>query len=216
MLVAELISGELARAAGLKVPELVLLELDPVLGRAEPDSEIRDLLKASAGLNLAMDYLPASITFDPLAGPSRTRTWRAPSWPSTPSSPTWTAPEEPQPAVLAPRAVAHRPRREPLLPPRVGRLPRARAHALLPIKDHVLPWTEPARIREAWARLSTHLTPERVQAVVAAIPEGWLRVDVPFADVAAHRAAYVDYLLTRLAAAPVFIEEAARARAQLV
>ncbi|MET0404010.1 MAG: HipA family kinase, partial [Cystobacter sp.] len=64
-LVAEIISGELARAFGLRVPELVFLELDAALGRAEPDGEIRDLIKASAGLNLGMDYLPGSITFDP-------------------------------------------------------------------------------------------------------------------------------------------------------
>src|SRR5690606_1843950 len=57
-LVAELVVGEIARVLGLKVPELVFVELDPVLGRAEPDSEIRHLLKASAGLNLALDYLP--------------------------------------------------------------------------------------------------------------------------------------------------------------
>src|SRR6476620_3767804 len=64
-LVAEILSGELARALGLRVPELVLAELDPALCRAEPDEEIRDLIKASAGLNLGMDYLPGSITFDP-------------------------------------------------------------------------------------------------------------------------------------------------------
>ena len=69
-LVAEIVSGELARAMGLRVPELVLLELDPVLGRAEPDEEIRDLIKASGGINLGMDYLPGSITFDPTVGPA--------------------------------------------------------------------------------------------------------------------------------------------------
>lgn len=68
-LIAELVAGELGRAAGLKVPEIVLLEVDPVLGRSEPDHEIRALLAASAGTNVALDYLPGSITFDPLAGP---------------------------------------------------------------------------------------------------------------------------------------------------
>src|SRR5262245_9381877 len=56
-LVAELIGGEIARALGLRVPELVLVELDPALGRSEPDYEIRQLLRASGGLNLALDYL---------------------------------------------------------------------------------------------------------------------------------------------------------------
>jgi hypothetical protein len=65
VLVAELVCGELARLLGLPVPEIVLMELDPVLGRNEPDYEIRSLIKASAGLNLALDYLPGSITYDP-------------------------------------------------------------------------------------------------------------------------------------------------------
>ncbi len=67
-LVAELVAGEIARALGLAVPELVFVEVDPVLGRNEPDAEIRHLLKASHGLNLALDYLPGSITFDAAAG----------------------------------------------------------------------------------------------------------------------------------------------------
>lgn len=66
-LAAELIAGELARALGLPVPELVLCELDAGLGGAEPDPEIQDLLKASVGTNLAMDFLPGSLTFNPAA-----------------------------------------------------------------------------------------------------------------------------------------------------
>src|SRR5437660_10323189 len=54
-LIAELVAGEIGRALGLPVPEIVLVEVDPALGRAEPDGEIQALLKASAGLNLALD-----------------------------------------------------------------------------------------------------------------------------------------------------------------
>ncbi len=64
---AELIGGELARLAGLKVPEIVFAELDPQYGKSEPDEEIQDLLKASAGLNLGLHYLSGSITYDPVA-----------------------------------------------------------------------------------------------------------------------------------------------------
>jgi len=60
-LVAELFAGELGRALDLPVPELVLCELDPRIGGAEPDPEIQDLLKASAGLNVAMDFLPGAL-----------------------------------------------------------------------------------------------------------------------------------------------------------
>ncbi|MEA2493208.1 MAG: hypothetical protein QOJ29_1119, partial [Thermoleophilaceae bacterium] len=62
-LVAEVVAGELGRALGLPVPELVALELDPQIGVAEPDPEIQDLLIASAGLNLGMDFLPGSLGF---------------------------------------------------------------------------------------------------------------------------------------------------------
>jgi hypothetical protein len=95
-LVAEIIAGELARRLGLRVPELVLAELDPRIPGSEPDPEIQDLLKASQGLNLGVDFLPGSAGFDPLgwtAGPefasqllwfdalvsNPDRTWRNPN-----------------------------------------------------------------------------------------------------------------------------------------
>src|SRR5436190_5872215 len=69
-LVAEVLAGELARVLGLAVPELALVELDPALGQAEPDPEIQDLLRASAGLNLGVDFLPGALPFSPAAGPA--------------------------------------------------------------------------------------------------------------------------------------------------
>jgi hypothetical protein len=66
-LIAEVITGELARRLGFRVPEIVTVELDPVIARHEPDPEVQDLLKASAGLNLGIDYLPGSLGFDPIA-----------------------------------------------------------------------------------------------------------------------------------------------------
>jgi hypothetical protein len=69
-LVAEVVVGELARVLGFRVPELVLVELDPSIGRAEPDQEIQDLLLASAGLNLGVDFLPGALPFSPAAGPA--------------------------------------------------------------------------------------------------------------------------------------------------
>ena len=65
-LIAELVSGEIARALGLPVPEIVFAELDPELSRTEPDPEIHALIHDSAGLNLALDYLPGSVTYDPI------------------------------------------------------------------------------------------------------------------------------------------------------
>jgi hypothetical protein len=75
-LVAEIIAGELARRLGqhqhiLRVPELVLAQLDPAIAASEPDPEIQDLLRASEGLNLGVDFLPGAAGFDPLG-------WTAP------------------------------------------------------------------------------------------------------------------------------------------
>src|SRR4029079_2270682 len=65
-LIAELVAGEVGRALGLRVPEIVFVEVDPVIGRTEPDQEIQDLINASAGLNLGIDYLPGSAAYDPV------------------------------------------------------------------------------------------------------------------------------------------------------
>jgi hypothetical protein len=65
-LIAELLAGEIGRAADLPVPEIVLIQLDPDLARTEPDPEIQDLIRASGGLNVALDYLPGAVTFDPV------------------------------------------------------------------------------------------------------------------------------------------------------
>jgi hypothetical protein len=64
-LVAEVIAGELGRAVGLAVPEIVLVDVDPVLARAEPDPEIQELVEASAGLNVGLDFLPGALAYDP-------------------------------------------------------------------------------------------------------------------------------------------------------
>ena len=66
-LIAELIAGELARAAGFLVPELVFVNLDPEIAKTEPDPEIQDLIRASGGLNLGLDYLPGSVMFNPVS-----------------------------------------------------------------------------------------------------------------------------------------------------
>jgi hypothetical protein len=68
-LAAEIVVGELARALGLPVPELVLVQLDPELARAEPDPEIQDLIRASAGLNLGVDFLPGALPYAPARPP---------------------------------------------------------------------------------------------------------------------------------------------------
>ena len=87
-LAAEIVAGELARAAGLPVPELVLVEIDPALARAEPDAEIQDLVAASAGLNVGLDFLPGALPYSPAAararspgGPNIVCVFPLPVWP---------------------------------------------------------------------------------------------------------------------------------------
>ena len=68
-LIAEIVAGEIGRALGLSVPEIVLVDLDPTLGRSEPDGEVQALVRASAGLNLALDYLPGALGYRPNLDP---------------------------------------------------------------------------------------------------------------------------------------------------
>jgi hypothetical protein len=215
-LIAELLAGELARAMGLRVPELVFIQLDPVLGRAEPDGEIRDLIKASAGLNLALDYLPGSITFDPVAGPAPVA--------------------EEASAIVCFDAYVTNVDRTPKNPNMLQwhkelwlidhgasmyfhhsweeYLERSRT-AFAPIKDHVLlPWA--SALRAAETTLRSRLTPEVLEQTVALIPDEWLGTEEVFPSKEAHRGAYLAWLRERLAASPRFIEEAERARAQHV
>lgn len=210
-LIAELVAGELARVAGLPMPELVFAELDPDLARTEPDPEIQDLIRASGGVNLAMDYLPGSVTFDPLALRP--------------------------PAELASRIVwfdafvtnlDRTPRNANLLVWH-GALwlidhgaalyfhhqwdaapERSQSHFPL-IKDHVLlPFA--TALQAADAHLAALLTPDRIAEVVALVPDAWLAGEPFFSDAAAHRQAYVDYFVRRLQAPRAFAEEAARAQ----
>lgn len=215
-LVAELVAGELARAAGLRVPEIVLLEVDAALGRNEEDPEIRALLQASVGTNVALDYLPGSVTFDPVAGP-------APD-PDEASAIVWLD------ALVA--NVDRTPRNANLLEwhRRLWLIDHGASlwfhHAweraggavhdpFAPVKDHVLlPWA--AGVRAAGAALAPRLGPDVLERIVAAVPDAWLAAETRLATPAAHRAAYVDHLARRVAAAAVFVEEAERARALLV
>jgi hypothetical protein len=215
-LLAEQLTGELARAAGLRVPDIVHVQVDGALGRNEPDEEIRDLLKASAGLNLALDYLPGSITFDPVAGP--------PPHADEASEIVW---------FDAFASNVDRTARNPNLLCWHRRLwlidhgsslyfhhdwdqAEARSRSpFAPVRDHVLlPWA--AGLAAAGARIASRLGREVIERTLAEIPDEWLGDEPRFASAAEHRAAYARYLERRLEAAPVFLEEAVRARAALV
>jgi hypothetical protein len=215
-LIAEVLAGELARAMGFRVPELVLVELEPELGRAEPDSEIRALLKASAGLNLGVDYLPGSITFDPLAGP-------APGAAEASALVCFDA------YVMNVDRTAKNPN---LLCWHKGLWPidhgaalyfhhawkaaaQSAGSAFAPVQHHVLlPWA--TGLSAAEGALHQKLSTAVLERTADLIPEEWLQKDEAFDTHQAHRAAYVAWLSARLEASPTFVQEAERVRAQLV
>jgi hypothetical protein len=212
-LVAEVVAGELARAGGLRVPELVRLEVDAALGRNEPDAEVRALLRASVGANAGVDFLPGSLCFDPAAGPA-------------PGA------AEASEIVWFDAFVANvdREARNPNLLVWHGNLwlidhgaalyfhhrwASADPEAAFPaIRAHVLlPWA--ASLPAAAARLAPVLD-AALEPALAAVPDAWLLADPAFPTAAAHRAAYLRHLRARLAGAARIAEEAERARAALV
>jgi hypothetical protein len=207
VLVAELVAGEIARTLGLPMPEIVYMRLDADLARTEPDPEIQELIKASVGLNLALDYLPGSVMFDPVA-------------------------EQPDAALSSEIVwfdayvsnVDRTPRNANLLMwHRQLRLidhgaalyfhhgwdkSQDRSHdPFTRIKDHILlPFA--VELREADAKLAARLSAPAIHEIVELIPEEWLGADT--------RDDYFQYLVRRLEAPRAFLEEAIRARSLLV
>lgn len=208
-LIAEIIGGELARALGFKVPEIVFANLDTAFGRAEPDEEIQDLLKASVGLNLALHYLSGAITFDAVV--------------TQPS------------ALLASQIVWLD-----CLITNVDRTPRNtnmlmrhkelwlidhgaalyfhhswdnwQEQATRPfaqVKDHVLlPWA--TELDAVDSQFKVILTEDKIRQIIGLLPDEWLEEENLSA--VEKREVYAQFLLTRLAASVIFIEEAKKAR----
>ena len=206
-LIAELIGGEIARAVGLRVPEIIFANIDEAFGRTEPDEEIQDLLKKSVGQNLALHYLSGSITFDPavttidatlasqivwldclLTNMDRTVRntnmlwWHKELWLIDHGAclyfhHNWQHWEE---------------------------------NAIRPfrlVKDHVLlPQATELEVVDAAFRLM--LTHERIRAIVDLVPDEWLAADTSFTSNNLHRQVYIKFLETRLAHSSIFVKEA--------
>lgn len=203
-LVAELVAGEFGRALGLPIPELVLVEVEPDLGRAEPDAEIQDLLLASGGVNVGIDFLPGALPYSPAS------------------------PLQPDPALAAELvwfdAVVQnvdRTARNPNLLWWVGRLwaidhgaalvaqhgdlglggaaerpfPAIAEHVLLPVAGSIV---------DADTRLAGRVSRDELQRIVGLVPPEWFVNDPPVA--------YVDYFEQRLAHARALADEAEGAR----
>ncbi len=211
-LVAELLAGEIGRRLGLPVPDLVIVELDGALAKAEPDGEIQDLLERSAGINIGLDFLPGALAFAPAVGPRPE--------PELAADTVW---------LDAFTTNVDRTARNPNLlvwHRRLHLIDHGSAlyihhswtnpdeHARRPfvqIRDHVLlPFA--GSIAEANERLAPLVDRTWLETLAEAIPDDWLRPETGLPDADAHRRAYVDYLATRLDARRAWVEEADRAR----
>jgi hypothetical protein len=212
-LIAELIGGEIARALGLRVPEIVFAHLDSAFGRTEPDEEIQDLLKASVGLNLGLHYLSGAISFDPivtkvdaglassivwldcfLTNVDRTSNntnmliWNKELWLIDHGASLYFhySPENWELKAESP---------------------------FLQVKNHVLlPYA--SKLEETDAKYQSVLTTDKLKYITDAIPDEWLSAEgQPAAEA---RDMYLRFLQIRLAASKIFIKEAENARAALV
>lgn len=213
-LIAEIIGGEIARLLGLKVPEIVFAKLDEAFGRTEKDEEIQDLLKASTGLNLGLHYLSGATSYDPVI--------------TTPSA------EEASRIVWLDAFLMNMDRTArntnillwhkklwlidhgaALYFHHAGK--EWRDQAVRPfelIKDHVM-LKQATEIRKADMYCRQILTPDRIRAITALIPEAWLADNDIYPTAEAHRHAYTSFLTERLAKADIFVNEIEHAGSSL-
>jgi hypothetical protein len=215
-LAAELVAGEIGRALGLRVPELVFVEIDAALGRNEPDQEIRDLLKASVGLNLALDYLPGSTMFDPAAGDKADA--------QTASLAVWFdafVANVDRTARNANLLCWHRQlyfidHGAALYFHHDWKSMAAKAESrFAQVKEHVLlPWA--SALQQADALAHERLNASIFAKILESVPESWLLPEAQELSVTEKRSVYEDFFVRRLKASANFVEEAMRACAELV
>jgi hypothetical protein len=214
-LVAEVIGGLIARALGLRVPEIVFAQLDPAFGRTEPDEEIQHLLKASAGLNLALRYLESSITYDPLVYTINTSLASQIVWLDSLLTNIDRTPRNTNMLMWG---------RELWLIDHGASLyfhhswENWEEHARRPfaqVKDHVLlPQAE--LLEQADIAGRAILTETCIRNIVAQVPDEWLLADtVASGNADERREVYIQFLLTRIDASDVFVKAAREARASL-
>ena len=201
-LIAEVVAAGLARGLGLPVPDLVTVEVDPALAAGEPDQEVQDLLRASAGLNLGIDFLPGALDYDPSAFPVDAGTSGRVLWFD---------------AVVG---NVDRSYRNPNLLQWRGlwlidhgaalsfhhRWPTAESHDVRPYvaSDHVLVRNGPD-VLAADEDLGPLLTDDLIAAAVGDVPDEWLADEPGFEDADGVRAAYAHRITGRLAARPLWL-----------
>ncbi len=215
VLVAEWLAGEIARAVGLLVPDLVAVDLDPGIAESEPHQEIHDLLVASVGRNIGLDFLPGSITFNPAVDRAPDPDWAAAVvWldglvtnpdrsPKNPNLLVW----HDRPWLIDHGAALyiHHAWRDPEAHARRPHAERLADHVLLPMASSIAAADE---------RLAPVVTVSLLEGLVAAIPDDWLAPDPVVGDAAAQRRAYVTYLSSRLGGPRPWVEPVERLRVE--
>lgn len=214
-LVAELLAGEIGRSLGLRVPELAFIEVAPNFGMGEAHQEIREMLNASAGLNLGLRFLPDSLEYNPLLKP--------PPSPEEASAVVWfdafvtNVDRTPRNVnmLLYQREVWLIDHGSALFFHHSSNWFKQPERALTPfalVKDHVLlPFA--TGMPEADALLKPKLPQEQIDRIVSLLPDAWL---LDGAEPAELRVGYRRWLTDRLASSDVFVEEAERARGRAV
>ncbi len=217
VLVAEWLAGEIGRALGLLVPDLVAVDLDQAIADSEPHQEIHDLLAASVGRNIGLDFLPGAMTFNPAID-------RRPD-PDKAAAVIWLdglvtnpdrSPRNPNLLIWHDRPwlidhgaslSIHYTWRDPDEHARRSHVERLADHVLLPFAGSLTAADE---------RLAPLVTRRLLEDLVAALPDEWLTTDPVVGDATAQRRAYVDYLGRRLEAPRPWVEpaEALRVRAK--
>jgi hypothetical protein len=209
VLVAEWLAGEIARALGLLVPDLVAVDLAKSIADSEPHQEIHDLLVASVGRNLGLDFLPGAMTFNPVVDPAPDPDWAAAViWldglvtnpdrsPRNPNLLVWHG----RPWLIDHGAALsiHFTWRDPAHHARRPHSERLADHVLLPFAGSIAAADE---------RLAPLLTDAFLEDVVAAVPDEWLADDPRIGDASAQRRAYVAYLRRRLETPRPWVEPA--------
>jgi len=213
-LTAEIVVGELARRLGIRTPELKLIMVDSEMGRRDPDEEVNDLITKSAGINLAVDFLPGSLGFDRLmhvdavdAGPILWLDGLVANVDRSARNTNlllWGTPDRPRTRALW--AIDHG---TCLRFHHAWGNPGAFARSRYRWDDHVLGHSGSAA--DVHDRLAPAVTAAMLDEVIALVPEPWLLPDPDRPDARAPtdaetaRAAYRDYLLTRLDAAEAWL-----------
>lgn len=214
-LIADLIGGELARAAGFLVPEIVFASLDSAFGRTEPDEEIQDLLKASVGLNLGLHFLSGAMSFDPVVNKTD---------PALASKIVWLD------CLLTNVDRTARNTNMLIWNKELWLIDHGAAlyfhhswsnwdaQAIKPfvqVKDHVLlPFA--SELAQADVDLKKILTPSVIRKIVGLVPDEWLKPEAEGESPESMREVYQTFLLTRIAHSENFLNEAQHARTTLI